>query len=890
MNSIIWNNYSNDLIEYSIDTDFNLNYSILSHEYNGDGNKFLYPEFSNLENFNLSRVSNALGAGEYNSNIPITDIYGNIRIDSFEGNYQSIDIGAIEFPLDSIEYKNWFVSFNGNDNNNGENPNLPFKHINYAVSKALNGDRIYVQNGTYNENILFNGKNVKLMNKRYYDDGQNFECGFIEDSFIEDLIIEPLNNTPVIQILEGENNVELCGFTITDGEANYGSGIFINNANPTIHSINIVNNYSLVDGGGLYGDNFNGQLHNIKIIGNISAGNGAGIFLNNSSPSLKNILISENMNRVTNYNLNGGGMYLSNSNISNMEYVTFLENHASNNGGGLYLDNCTIEEAIGFEFYSNFSNKDGGAIYSLNSSINFEGELLTQIIQNVADINGGAIYANASNINATSVQINENFASQDGGGIYINNESIVIMKDSELNSNTAVEDGGAIYMNGYDIEIDLEFCSIINNVSETTSILYANNGKVNMKNILIEGNRSTNYPGGILSKNSDISLFNITITNNDVLNPGAGGNLNIENYGKLNLVNSIVWDNDGVGVYLRDDGSHKSFLATHSNLSNGRQGINYSTSDSIYYYAEYNYSSDPKFISPEEGFYYITKESHCVDAGISLFPPNAGSSGIDTLLYITEDEMVDGNGDGIKMPDIGAYDKRILSVYPGDLNHDGSVNIGDILNIIKYFNIKGIPRYSKGINWKEDGYGAVAWNNYDNISGLALTYTDANGDGVINERDLLSIGLNWENSHPFGVTGFSLNMDEKDIIENHSLELNQLYNSLSGQGDGFSEIKSYLESLLNLSSLPIKFDLGDNYPNPFNPITFIPFSLAENSLVSINIFDLKGKLINEFMSNKKYNKGYHKVKFNADDLPSGLYFSSIKTNNWVKTKKMMLVK
>jgi hypothetical protein len=44
------------------------------------------------------------------------------------------------------------------------------------------------------------------------------------------------------------------------------------------------------------------------------------------------------------------------------------------------------------------------------------------------------------------------------------------------------------------------------------------------------------------------------------------------------------------------------------------------------------------------------------------------------------------------------------------------------------------------------------------------------------------------------------------------------------------------------------------------------------------------------MSNKKYNKGYHKVKFNADDLPSGLYFYSIKTNNWVKTKKMMLVK
>mgnify|MGYP000150038434 CR=1 FL=1 len=80
------------------------------------------------------------------------------------------------------------------------------------------------------------------------------------------------------------------------------------------------------------------------------------------------------------------------------------------------------------------------------------------------------------------------------------------------------------------------------------------------------------------------------------------------------------------------------------------------------------------------------------------------------------------------------------------------------------------------------------------------------------------------------------------------------------------------------------------YPNPSTGIFNLEINSFESSNVSINIFDLKGKLINEFMSNEKYNKGYHKVKFNADDLPSGLYFYSIKTNNWVKTKKMMLVK
>ena len=52
------------------------------------------------------------------------------------------------------------------------------------------------------------------------------------------------------------------------------------------------------------------------------------------------------------------------------------------------------------------------------------------------------------------------------------------------------------------------------------------------------------------------------------------------------------------------------------------------------------------------------------------------------ILNIPYELNVDGNGDGISLPDMGAYDKQVLSVFPGDLNNDGLQNILDIVLLI----------------------------------------------------------------------------------------------------------------------------------------------------------------------------------------------------------------
>ena len=94
---------------------------------------------------------------------------------------------------------------------------------------------------------------------------------------------------------------------------------------------------------------------------------------------------------------------------------------------------------------------------------------------------------------------------------------------------------------------------------------------------------------------------------------------------------------------------------------------------------------------------------------------------------------------------------------------------------------------------------------------------------------------------------------------------------------------------IEVELLPSKYELYQNYPNPFNPTTTIKFSLPEASQVSIKIFDILGRFVEE-IANASYEAGYHKVEFNASSYPSGVYLYRIENINFSSIKKMLLIK
>jgi hypothetical protein len=91
------------------------------------------------------------------------------------------------------------------------------------------------------------------------------------------------------------------------------------------------------------------------------------------------------------------------------------------------------------------------------------------------------------------------------------------------------------------------------------------------------------------------------------------------------------------------------------------------------------------------------------------------------------------------------------------------------------------------------------------------------------------------------------------------------------------------------NNIPNVYALEQNYPNPFNPTTTIEFALPKNSNVKIAVFDILGRLITKLVDGN-LNAGYHKVQFNASNLASGVYFYRIEAGNFVKVKKLMLLK
>lgn len=88
---------------------------------------------------------------------------------------------------------------------------------------------------------------------------------------------------------------------------------------------------------------------------------------------------------------------------------------------------------------------------------------------------------------------------------------------------------------------------------------------------------------------------------------------------------------------------------------------------------------------------------------------------------------------------------------------------------------------------------------------------------------------------------------------------------------------------------PNKFELLQNFPNPFNPITTIKYNIAKNCFVSIKIYDILGKEVITLV-NSNLKAGQYEIKYNASNLTSGIYLYKIIAGGFTDVKKMILVK
>jgi hypothetical protein len=115
----------------------------------------------------------------------------------------------------------------------------------------------------------------------------------------------------------------------------------------------------------------------------------------------------------------------------------------------------------------------------------------------------------------------------------------------------------------------------------------------------------------------------------------------------------------------------------------------------------------------------------------------------------------------------------------------------------------------------------------------------------------------------------------------------------------FDVVKDNLESaalakemvnnrFMNLT-FPKEFSLGQNFPNPFNPITQISYQLPKDCDISLHIFNAKGQLVSELVDDHK-EAGRYQIVFNGSHLASGIYFYRLIAGNFSEVKRMLLIK
>ena len=125
---------------------------------------------------------------------------------------------------------------------------------------------------------------------------------------------------------------------------------------------------------------------------------------------------------------------------------------------------------------------------------------------------------------------------------------------------------------------------------------------------------------------------------------------------------------------------------------------------------------------------------------------------------------------------------------------------------------------------------------------------------------------------------FEVNTDHQSELKNWLYSLNKIrinYAESTGINDN--------------ENLPLKFSLEQNYPNPFNPSTIIRYSVPSNEYVSLKLFDVLGNEISTLVNEQK-SAGNYEIKFNANNLASGIYFYKMTAGSFRSVKKLLLLK
>jgi len=253
--------------------------------------------------------------------------------------------------------------------------------------------------------------------------------------------------------------------------------------------------------------------------------------------------------------------------------------------------------------------------------------------------------------------------------------------------------------------------------------------------------------------------------------------------------------------------------------------------------------------------------------------PNWGSSGT-TMRYRTDTQG--GNSGSPVIDEVTGYSVGVHT-------HGGCTSSGGNNSGTSLFHTGFWAAVDSGIIPVElTSFTASGYEDYAEISWI--TATETNNAGFSLERK--STNINWIEVAFINGNGTTTEtkaynyLDEKLNVGKHSYRIKQI------DYDGTFTYSKIVEIEI---SAPDNYALFQNYPNPFNPSTKIEFNIPADAQVQLNVYNTLGEKVAEIF-NGTLTGGYHEIIFDATSLTSGIYFYRLESNEFVSTRKMMLIK
>jgi len=238
------------------------------------------------------------------------------------------------------------------------------------------------------------------------------------------------------------------------------------------------------------------------------------------------------------------------------------------------------------------------------------------------------------------------------------------------------------------------------------------------------------------------------------------------------------------------------------------------------------------------------------------------------------------------------YDNQIKKTTNGGLNWSVVYYSSNSLQYIKFKFFDD----NMGLTWvdskiyktNDGGSNWILYSQLPNSSFVRLFMFNSNTGWMSGRYGDFAIckttngGLNWflQFSDPIKYANTVFIKDENNAWA--SCSNNGIYKTTNGGG--------IISTINHISSnIPNGFSLMQNYPNPFNPTTKINFDLKNSAFAMLRVYDITGREVMTLV-NQKLTAGSYTYDFNASELPSGVYFYQLRTEGFIETKKMMLLK